>query len=90
MAVLQMSAYPIGPGIGQPAEHLFLITASDTADLPFVTRAIRVGTAGNLAVLTTASELVTIPLVLAGETIAVQATRVYSTNTTASNIMGLA
>ncbi len=43
-----MSAEILGQGVGQPAEELFLVTPSDTDDLRFVTRAIRVGAAGDL------------------------------------------
>lgn len=79
-----------GQGIGQPAQHLFLITASDTVELRYVTRAIRVGTAGDMSVKTVGGEVVVIPSVLAGETLAIRAVLVYSTGTTATNIMGLA
>lgn len=79
-----------GGGIGQPASHLFLITPSDTDTVRYVTRAIRVGTAGDLAVLTLGGETVTIPDVVAGEVLAIQVTKVYSSNTTADGIMGMA
>lgn len=85
-----MSAEILGQGVGEPAEELFLVTPSDSVDLRFVTRAIRVGGAGDLAVLTIRNTLVTIPSVLAGETIPIRARKVYSTNTTATEIMGMA
>ena len=74
---------------GEPATHLFLITASDTAYLPYVTRAIRAGGAGNLRVLTVGNEDVTIPSVVAGETVSVCASKVFSTSTTATSLMGM-
>jgi hypothetical protein len=76
-------------GEGEPATHLFLITASDTNYLPYVTRAIRVGGAGNLRVLTAGNEDVIIPSVLAGETIPVCVVKVFSTSTTATSLMGM-
>ena len=82
--------FVMGGGIGQPATHLFLITPSNTADLRYVTRAIRAGGAGDLRVMTTGGEDVTIPSVLAGETIAAEVSRVYATGTTATLLMGLA
>ena len=80
----------LGQGIGQPATKFWLVTPSDTAALRYVTRAIRVGGAGDLAVQDESGEVVTIPSVLAGETLAVVARKIYSTNTTATLIMGLA
>ncbi len=85
-----MSAEILGQGVGEPAEEVWLVTPSDSVDLRFVTRAIRVGGAGDLAVLTTRNTLTTIPSVLAGETLAIRVRKVYSTNTTATEIMGLA
>jgi hypothetical protein len=91
-----MSAYvaPItrllGGGLGQPASRLFLVTPSDTAVLSFATRAIRVGGAGDLAVRTVEGDVVTIPSVLAGEVVSVEADKVYATNTTATLILGMA
>lgn len=87
-----MSVPPIeilGQGLGQPSAYLFLITPSDTDNLQYVTRAIRVGTAGDLAVLTVAGQVVTIPDCLSGEVLPIQVQKVYSTNTTASGIMGM-
>ena len=83
-------ADPRGHGIGEPAEHLFLITASDESELKFWTRAVRVGGAGDLAVQTEDGVVTTIPSVLSGETLAIRVKRVYSTNTTATLIMGMA
>jgi len=79
----------MGAGVGQPATDLFLITPSDTVLLNYITRAIRVGGAGDLAVKTLGGDVVTIPSVLAGETIAVRAVKVYATNTTATALMGM-
>ena len=71
-----------GQGIGQPAINLWDITPSDTVELQFITRGIRVGGAGDLAILTLGGQTVTIGDVVAGETIPVMARKVYATNTT--------
>lgn len=78
-----------GHGLGEPAEKWFLITPSDTAELAYITRAVRAGGAGDLAAQREDGTVVTIPSMLAGETIAIRAHRIYSTNTTATSILGL-
>ena len=80
----------LGQGIGQPATHYFLITPSDTNELQYITRGFRVGTAGDLALQRRDGTVITVPDVLAGETLPYVAKKVYATNTTASGIMGLA
>ena len=80
----------MGQGQGEPATHAWAITASDTALLRYVTRAIRCGTTGDLSVKTIGGEVVIIPDVVAGEWLPVRAVLVYSTNTTASGITGFA
>ena len=80
----------IGPGTGEPARYVWSVTPSDTEDLLRPTRAIRCGGAGDLAVKTITGETVTIPSVVAGETLVIRAVRVYSTNTTATEIVGMA
>ena len=76
-------------GYGEPAIHLSLITPSDSAFLPYVTRAIRAGGAGNLRVLTAGNEDVIIPSVVAGETLPICVVKVFSTSTTATSLMGM-
>jgi hypothetical protein len=80
----------IGGGFGQPATHLFTITPSDALTLQYVTRAIRVGGAGDLAVKTLGGQIEIVPSVLAGETVPIQAVKVYVTGTTATLLMGMA
>jgi hypothetical protein len=79
-----------GAGLGQPAVYVFNITPDDDSELHWITRALRVGTAGDLAIKTIGGSVVVIPDVLAGETIVVRAIKVYATSTTASGIVGLA
>ena len=77
-----MSNYDI-----EPASHAFAITPSDTVALSINTRAIYVGTNGNLKVTTINDEDVTF-VGLSG-LIPVRAKLVFSTGTTADNIVGL-
>lgn len=72
----------LGPAIGS-----FMITPSDSADLPHVTRRIVVtGTAGNVQVtFLNAAGPVTVA-VLAGEQLDWAAVRIWSTSTTATNL----
>ena len=73
-----------------PADHAFAITPTDGVDLSFVTRGLYVGTAGNVAVILKGdSSAVTFVGVPAGSVIPLRVSRVNSTNTTASDIVGL-
>jgi hypothetical protein len=78
----------------KPAGWVWTVTPAD-ADLPLKTRAIRVGTAGDLSVrafspVTKQLADTVIPGVVAGETLIIEATRINSTGTTASGITALA
>lgn len=65
------------------------VTASDSTDLG-VTRAIWVGTGGNLAVMfVNQTSAVTLANVASGTLLQLEVTKVMSTNTTASNIVAL-
>lgn len=68
----------------------FAITPSDTANLPLAIRGIYVGGTGNLRVLLNDDSAdITLIGVLAGVIYSLNAKRVYSTNTTATNLIGL-
>jgi hypothetical protein len=78
----------------KPAGWVWAVTPADT-DLPRKTRAIRVGTAGDVSVrafspVTKTLTDTVIPGVTAGETLVIEATRINSTGTTASGITALA
>jgi hypothetical protein len=73
-------------GLESPAVDVFPITPNDSADLSFVTRAIRAQTAGTVACVMVNGQTRNLQF-LAGETRAVRVARVLSTGTTAS--MGL-
>lgn len=73
----------------EPATSLIAITKSDSTDLTGV-RAVYVGGAGDLALRGVNDEsAVTLSSVPAGTWIPVRVDRVMSTNTTATNIVGL-
>jgi hypothetical protein len=69
--------------------HAFSITPSNTVDFTYATRAIYVGTAGAIAVVTINGEVVIFNAVPAGTIIPIRAKRINSTGTGASNLVGL-
>lgn len=78
----------------KPAGWVWNVTPADS-DLPRKTRAIRVGTGGDLSIrafspVTGKLTDTVIPAVAAGETLTVEATRINLTGTTASGITALA
>ena len=70
-----------------PADHHFVITPSDTADLAIIPRALRVGGAGTLSLRDKAGQDITYT-VFDGEVVVFRAVRVLATGTTAGNIVG--
>jgi hypothetical protein len=80
-----------------PAEHIFLVTPSDTAWLnyngtPTATRGLSIVVAGDLRVLTVKDEDVTIPsgALAVGIIHRIAVKRVYATGTAATGIVGYA
>ncbi len=73
-----------------PASRLRAVTPSDTVSLPFASKAIYVGGAGNIAIRAVNDAA---PVVLsgvpAGTVLRVRAAYVMATNTTATNIVAL-
>lgn len=69
--------------------HGATITKSDSANLPNVAQALYVGGAGDVAVVTAGGEQLTFVAVPAGTTIPIRVTKVLSSGTSASNIVGL-
>lgn len=65
------------------------VTPSNTADLPWLTHAVWVGGAGNVAVVMQDGTVGTFTGVQAGEVLPVIARRVNSTNTTATNLVAM-
>lgn len=72
-----------------PAEDAGAVTPSDSTNLTRTARALYVGGAGNVVVITASGTAVTFTNVQAGSIIPVRARRVNSTNTTATNIVAL-
>ena len=75
------------PGLESPASDAFVVTPSDTVDLPAVTRAIYVGGQGDVHVIMHSGADVT--LVGVSGMLPIRIKRVMATGTTATNIVGL-
>lgn len=78
-----------GPGLDSPAGYAEAVSPSDSVDLAQASRALYVGGAGNVTVLTVGGQTVTFTSVLAGSILPVRVVRVNFTGTTASNIVAL-
>lgn len=76
-------------GLESPAVHLDTVTPSDTTDLARITRAINVASAGFVRVTTKEGDTGTV-YVAEGGVFPIRATRIWSTGTTATGIVGLA
>jgi len=72
-----------------PARGGFAVTPSDATDFAVPARSLWVGGAGNIVVKCIDNSVITLVGVTAGTLIPVRAKRVNSTNTTATNIVGL-
>lgn len=77
------------PSLLGPIENGFSVTPNDGTDLAQTTRAIWVGGAGNLSVVTRGGDTITLVGVPAGTLLPIRATRIRSTGTTATNILAL-
>ena len=71
-----------------PADGAAAVTPNDSADLSFVARALYIGGTGNIKIDTPNGDTVTFNSVPVG-IFPVRANRVYSTGTTATNIVAL-
>jgi hypothetical protein len=72
-----------------PAWEHFAITPSNSDNFRVVTRGIYVGVAGDVAVVSQSDNVVIYKNAVAGSIIPVMAKRVNSTNTTATDLVGL-
>ena len=77
------------PSLLGPIENGFSVTPADGSDMAQVSRALWVGGAGNLSVVTRGGDTITLVGVAAGTLLPIRATRVRSTGTTATNIHAL-
>jgi hypothetical protein len=80
----------------EPYTHAFAITPSDTDELPMITRAIYVGGAGDIAVILaddtpvgSSGSSITLKAVPVGTVLPMRVRQVWSTNTTATLLIGL-
>ena len=72
-----------------PGEGAAAVTPNDSTDLTTIARALYVGGAGNVKIDAADGSTVTFSGVLAGSILPVRAARVYSTGTTATNIVAI-
>ena len=72
-----------------PATNAVLISPNDSTDLVAVTRAVYVGTTGNMKVTMQDSGTVLFTGIPAGTTLPIRVSRIWSTTTTASTIIAL-
>jgi len=74
---------------GDPATNAVAITPNDNTDLVAVTRAVYIGTTGNMKVTMQDSGTVVFTGIPAGTTLPIRVSRIWSTTTTASTIIAL-
>lgn len=72
-----------------PAINAFSVTPNDSTDIVEVTRGLYVGVSGDVKVTTAAGDTVTFVGLAAGVMHPIRVTRVWSTGTTATDIIGL-
>lgn len=77
------------PGLESPMENGFSITPHDTNDLDYTTRGLYVGVSGHVKVDLAGGDTVTLNSMAAGVVHLLRVTRVYSTGTAATGIVGL-
>lgn len=76
-------------GLGEPASYADAVTPSDTLELSTVSRALYVGGAGNLVVVTAGGDTVTLVGATAGQIIPIRVKQIKATLTTATSIVAL-
>lgn len=76
-------------GYDAPASNAFAVTPADGSNLTRAARALFVGGAGDIKVDTLGGDTVTFTGVVAGSILPVRILKVYSTGTTATNIVAV-
>jgi hypothetical protein len=76
------------PGLESPASNAVLVTPDDNADLTDASRALWIGTAGDLTVTMLGGQTLTFPNLLGGWH-PIRVTRVHATGTAASGIVAV-
>lgn len=89
MPAINQFDYATGRGPADPASHAEPVTPSDANDLQYASRALWVGGAGNISLITLSGATVTFTGITAGSLLPIRATRVRSTGTTATSILAL-
>lgn len=74
------------PGVRDPIQSATVVSPNDSVDLPVVSRAIYIGSTGDLHVTLLSGEVITFKNMLAGWH-RIRVSRIWSTNTTASDIV---
>ena len=74
-------------GLTSPADNQVAITPSDSTDLAYTSRAIRVGVGGSLVVTPAGGGSNVTYTVYNGEVLPIRVTRVLATGTTATNLV---
>jgi hypothetical protein len=87
MATDTFSSY--GEWLDSPAKNAATVTPNDGADLPNASRALYIGSTGNIKVDMVGGQTVTFSGLPTGMMLPIRVTRVYSTGTTASSIIAL-
>ena len=77
------------PGLNSPAYGAFSITPDDAAPLMQVTRAVFVGSEGNMVVTLAHGQTVTLTAVQPGAIYPIRCTHVLQSGTTATGLVGL-
>ena len=75
--------------LDSPARHAFAVTPSDSVSFTTSCRALYIGNAGNVALVTVGGDEVTFVGLAAGSILPVATSRVDATGTTATNIVAL-
>jgi hypothetical protein len=75
--------------ITAPAFSVFDVTPNDSTDLPIQTRSIYVGVGGDIKLTAISGGTVTFLNVPTGAVLPVQASRIFATGTTATNLIGV-
>ena len=76
-------------GLGEPAVHGYAITPYNNTDLAYTTRGLWVGGAGAVKVTLYGGDTVTLSGVAAGTLLPIRVTKVFSTGTDATLLVGL-
>ena len=76
-------------GLTSPADNAVAVTPSDSTDLTYISRALYVGTGGNIVVTMAGGGDVTFSNIPDGSILPIRVSRVKSTSTTASGIVNI-